>query len=172
MTNLDASQFVGRLAMCRVIHGRIRKGQQVAWCRADGSIERAKVALLYVTETHERIEVDEAGPGELIAIAGIEDVTIGETLADPEDPRPMPVITVDEPSLAMTVGVNTSPLNGRDGDKVTARQIKARLDAELIGNVEPPGHADRPPRRLGGPRPRASCSWRSWSRPCAARASR
>ncbi len=135
VTNLDASQFVGRLAMCRVIHGRIRKGQQVAWCRADGSIERAKVALLYVTETHERIEVDEAGPGELIAVAGLEDVTIGETLADPDDPRPMPVITVDEPSLAMTVGVNTSPLNGRDGDKVTARQIKARLDAELIGNV-------------------------------------
>ena len=135
VTNLDASQFVGRLAMCRVIHGRIRKGQQVAWCRADGSIERAKVALLYVTETHERIEVDEAGPGELIAVAGLEDVTIGETLADPEDPRPMPVISVDEPSLAMTVGVNTSPLNGRDGDKVTARQIKARLDAELVGNV-------------------------------------
>ncbi len=135
VTNLDASQFVGRLAMCRVIHGHIRKGQQVAWCRADGSIQRAKVALLYVTETHERIEVDEAGPGELIAVAGLEDVTIGETLADPEDPRPMPVISVDEPSLAMTVGVNTSPLNGRDGDKVTARQIKARLDAELIGNV-------------------------------------
>jgi len=135
VTNLDASQFVGRLAMCRVIHGRIRKGQQVAWCRADGSVERAKVALLYVTETHERIEVEEAGPGELIAVAGLEDVTIGETLADPEDPRPMPVISVDEPSLAMTVGVNTSPLNGRDGDKVTARQIKARLDAELVGNV-------------------------------------
>ena len=88
-----------------------------------------------MTETHERIEVDEAGPGEIIAVAGLEDVTIGETLADPEDPRPLPVITVDEPSLAMTIGVNTSPLNGRDGDKVTARQIKARLDAELIGNV-------------------------------------
>jgi GTP-binding protein len=135
VTNLDASQFVGRLAMCRILNGTIRKGQQVSWCRTDGTVERAKVAVLYVTETHERIEVDEAGPGEIIAVAGIEDVTIGETLSDPEDPRPMPVITVDEPSLAMTIGVNTSPLNGRDGDKVTARQIKARLDAELIGNV-------------------------------------
>ena len=135
VTNLDASQFVGRLAMCRILNGTLRKGQQVGWCRTDGTVERAKVAVLYVTENHERIEVDEAGPGEIIAVAGIEDVTIGETLSDPEDPRPMPVITVDEPSLAMTVGVNTSPLNGRDGDKVTARQIKARLDAELIGNV-------------------------------------
>ena len=135
VTNLDASQFVGRLALCRMINGRIRKGQQVAWCRSDGRVERAKVAVLYVTETHERIEVDEAGPGEIIAVAGLEDVTIGETLSDPEDPRPMPVITVDEPSLAMTIGVNTSPLAGRSGDKVTARQIKARLDAELIGNV-------------------------------------
>ena len=135
VTNLDASQFVGRLAMCRVLHGTIRKGQQVSWCRADGSVERSKVAVLYVTENHERIEVDSAGPGEIIAVAGLEEVTIGETLSDPEDPRPMPVITVDEPSLAMTIGVNTSPLAGRDGDKVTARQIKARLDAELIGNV-------------------------------------
>jgi GTP-binding protein len=135
VTNLDASQFVGRLAMCRVLHGTIRKGQQVAWCRADGSVERAKVAVLYVTENNERVEVDSAGPGEIIAVAGLDEVTIGETLSDPEDPRPMPVITVDEPSLAMTIGVNTSPLAGRDGDKVTARQIKARLDAELIGNV-------------------------------------
>jgi GTP-binding protein len=135
VTNLDASQFVGRLAMCRILNGTIRKGQTVGWCRTDGTVERAKVAVLYVTETHERIEVDEAGPGEIIAVAGIEDVTIGETLSDPEDPRPLPVITVDEPSLAMTIGVNTSPLNGRDGDKVTARQIKGRLDAELIGNV-------------------------------------
>jgi len=135
VTNLDASPFVGRLALCRIINGTIRKGQQVAWCRADGSVQRAKVAVLYVTESHERIEVDAAGPGEIIAVAGFEDVTIGETLADPEDPRPLPTITVDEPSLAMTVGVNTSPLAGRSGDKVTARQIKARLDAELIGNV-------------------------------------
>ncbi len=135
VTNLDASQFVGRLAMCRIINGTIRKGQQVAWCRADGSVERAKVAVLYVTETHERIEADEAGPGEIIAVAGLEDVTIGETLSDPDDPRPLPVISVDEPSLAMTIGVNTSPLAGRDGDKLTARLIKGRLDAELVGNV-------------------------------------
>ncbi|MGB6059479.1 MAG: translational GTPase TypA [Microthrixaceae bacterium] len=135
VTNLDSSAFVGRLAMCRVIHGTILKGQQVSWCRADGSIERAKVAVLYVTENNARIEVETAGPGEIIAVAGIDEVTIGETLSDPNDPRPLPVITVDEPSLAMTLGVNTSPLNGRDGDKVTARQIKARLDNELIGNV-------------------------------------
>ncbi len=135
VTNLDASQFVGRLAMCRILNGTIRKGQQIGWCRTDGTVERAKAAVLYVTENHERIEVDSAGPGEIIAVAGIEDVTIGETLSDPEDPRPMPVITVDEPSLAMTIGVNTSPLAGRSGDKVTARQIKGRLDTELIGNV-------------------------------------
>jgi GTP-binding protein TypA/BipA len=135
VTNLDASQFVGRLAMCRVLHGTIRKGQQISWCRADGNVERAKVAVLYVTENNERTEVDSAGPGEIIAVAGLEEVNIGETLSDPDDPRPMPVITVDEPSLAMTVGVNTSPIAGRDGDKVTARQIKGRLDAELIGNV-------------------------------------
>ncbi len=135
VTNLDASQFVGRLAMCRVVNGRIRKGQQVAWCKTDGTVERAKVAVLYVTENHERIEVDEAGPGEIIAVAGLEDVNIGETLSEPDDPRPLPVITVDEPSLAMTIGSNTSPLAGRSGDKVTARQIKDRLDAELVGNV-------------------------------------
>ena len=135
VTNLDASQFVGRLAMCRILNGTIRKGQQIGWCRTDGTVERAKAAVLYVTENHERIEVDSAGPGEIIAVAGIEDVTIGETLSDPDDPRPMPIITVDEPSLAMTIGVNTAPLAGRSGDKVTARQIKARLDAELIGNV-------------------------------------
>jgi GTP-binding protein len=135
VTNLDASRFVGRLAMCRVIEGRIRKGQNVAWCRADGSVERAKVAVLYVTENHERVEADEAGPGEIIAVAGIEDVTIGETLADPEDARPLPVITVDEPSLAMTIGINTSPLAGRDGNQMTARLVKGRLDAELVGNV-------------------------------------
>ena len=135
VTNLDASQFVGRLAMCRILNGTIRKGQQVAWCRADGAVERAKIAVLYVTETHERVEADSAGPGEIIAVAGLEDVTIGETLSDPEDPRPMPVITVDEPSLAMTIGVNTSPMAGLDGDKMTARLLKGRLDSELVGNV-------------------------------------
>lgn len=135
VTNLDSSQFVGRLALCRVVNGEIRKGQQVAWCRTDGSIDRAKIAALYVTESHERVEVDSAGPGEIVAVAGIDEVTIGETLGSPDDPRPLPVISVDEPSLAMTLGVNSSPLNGRSGDKLTARQIKSRLDSELVGNV-------------------------------------
>jgi GTP-binding protein len=135
VTNLDASPYVGRLAICRVRHGTIRKGQQIAWCRADGTIGRVQVAELYVTDALERVDAPEAGPGEIIAVAGIAEVTIGETLADPDDPRPLPVITVDEPAMSITVGVNTSPLAGKDGDKITARQIKARLDQELIGNV-------------------------------------
>ena len=135
VTNLDASPYVGRLALCRVRNGTIRAGKPIAWCRADGTIERASVTNLYVTDALERVESDEAGPGEIIAVAGIPEVTIGETLADPDDPRPLPVITVDEPSLSMIVGINTSPLAGRDGDKLTARQIKGRLDQELVGNV-------------------------------------
>jgi GTP-binding protein len=135
VTNLDASPYLGRLALCRVRQGKIRKGQQVAWCRADGSIERAKVTELYVTEALDRVEAEEAGPGELIAVSGMPEVTIGETLADPDDPRPLPVIGVDEPSLAMTIGINTSPLSGLDGDRLTASMIKARLEQELIGNV-------------------------------------
>jgi GTP-binding protein len=135
VTNLDASPYVGRLALCRVREGTIRKGQQVAWCRSDGRIERAKVTELYVTEALDRVDADEAGPGELIAVAGIPEVTIGETLADPDDPRPLPVIGVDEPSLAMTIGTNTSPLAGQDGDRLTASLVKARLDQELVGNV-------------------------------------
>jgi len=135
VTNLDASPYVGRLAICRVRNGVIRKGQQMAWCRADGSIEKAQVAELYVTEALDRVDAAEAGPGEIIAVAGIAEVTIGETLADPGDPRPLPVITVDEPAMSITIGVNTSPLAGKDGTKITARQIKARLDQELIGNV-------------------------------------
>jgi GTP-binding protein len=135
VTNLDASPYVGRLALCRVVQGTIRRAQQVAWCRADGTIEKAKVTELYVTDALDRVEADEAGPGEIIAVAGIPEVTIGETLADPDDPRPLPVITVDEPSLSMTVGINTSPLAGREGDKVTASQVEARLRAELVGNV-------------------------------------
>jgi GTP-binding protein len=135
VTNLDASDFVGRLALCRVRHGVIRKGQPVAWCRADGTVAPARVGVLYVTENHERVEAEQAGPGEIIAVAGIEEVNIGETLADPADPRALPVISVDEPSLAMTIGVNTSPLAGRDGTQMTARLIKGRLDAELVGNV-------------------------------------
>ena len=135
VTNLDASPYVGRLAICRVWNGTIRKGQQIAWCRANGAIERAQVAELYLTEALERVDAAEAGPGEVIAVAGISEVTIGETLADVEDPRPLPVITVDEPAMSITIGVNTSPLAGREGDKITARQIKARLDQELVGNV-------------------------------------
>jgi GTP-binding protein TypA/BipA len=135
VTNLDASPYVGRLAICRVRHGTIRKGQQIAWCRADGSIQRATVAELYVTDALDRVDAPEAGPGEIIAVAGIAEVTIGETLADLGDPRPLPVITVDEPAMSITLGVNTSPLAGKDGDKITARQIEARLAQELIGNV-------------------------------------
>jgi GTP-binding protein TypA/BipA len=136
VTNLDASPYVGRLAICRVHQGAIRSGQQIAWCRADGSVQRAAVSELYVTEGLERVAASEAGPGEIIAVAGLEEVTIGETLADPEDPRPLPVITVDEPSLSVVVGINTSPLAGTEGGgKLTARQIRSRLDAELVGNV-------------------------------------
>jgi GTP-binding protein len=135
VTNLDASPYLGRLALCRVFEGTIRQGQQIAWCRADGSIEHAKVTELYVTEALDRVSAAEAGPGELIAVAGIPEVTIGETLADVGDPRPLPVIGVDEPSLAMTIGINTSPLSGRDGDKLTASMVQARLEQELVGNV-------------------------------------
>ena len=135
VTNLDASPYVGRLALCRVRNGTIRSGQQIAWCRANGSIERATVSELYVTEALERVAADQAGPGEIIAVAGLPEVTIGETLADPADPRPLPVITVDEPSLSIVVGINTSPLAGQEGGKLTARQVRDRLDAELIGNV-------------------------------------
>jgi GTP-binding protein len=135
VTNLDASPYVGRLAICRVRNGTIRKGQQIAWCRADGSIQKATVAELYVTDALDRVDAPQAGPGEIIAVAGIADVTIGETLADPVDPRPLPVITVDEPAMSITIGANTSPLAGKDGTKLTARQIEARLDQELVGNV-------------------------------------
>ncbi|HSK49834.1 MAG TPA: translational GTPase TypA [Solirubrobacterales bacterium] len=135
VTNLDASPYVGRLALCRVHSGTIRSGQPIAWCRADGSVSRASVSELYVTEGLERVSAAEAGAGEIIAVAGIEEVTIGETLADPEDPRPLPVIEVDEPSLSVVVGINTSPLAGKEGSKLTARQIRDRLDAELVGNV-------------------------------------
>jgi GTP-binding protein len=135
VTNLDASPYLGRLALCRVHEGTIRRGEPVAWCRLDGSVERVKVTELYVTEALERVAADEARAGDIIAIAGLPDVTIGETLADADDPHPLPALTVDEPSLSVTIGANTSPLAGRDGDKVTARLLKARLDAELVGNV-------------------------------------
>ena len=135
VTNLDASPYVGRLALCRVVQGGIRRGQAVAWCRRDGSIEPGKVTELYVTEALERIEAEEAGPGELIAVAGFPDITIGETLTDPDDPRPLPLIRVDEPSLSVTIGINTSPLAGREGTQLTARLLRSRLDAEQVGNV-------------------------------------
>jgi GTP-binding protein len=135
VANLDASPYVGRLAICRVRNGELRRGSPVAWCRTDGSIERAKLTELYLTDALDRVEAEAAGPGEIAAVAGIDEVTIGETLADPDDPRPLPVITVDEPSLSMTMGVNTSPLAGQDGTKLTARQIVSRLETELVGNV-------------------------------------
>jgi GTP-binding protein len=135
VTNLDASPYVGRLAICRVRQGVIRKGAPIAWCRDDGSVERASVTELYVTEELDRVDAAEAGPGEIIAVAGLPEVTIGETLADAEDPRPLPVITVDEPSISVVIGINTSPLAGQDGSKLTARQVKNRLDQELVGNV-------------------------------------
>jgi GTP-binding protein len=135
VTNLDASPYLGRLALCRVVNGTIRRGQQVAWCRHDGTIERATLSQLYVTEALERRDADEAGPGEIVAIAGIAEITIGETLADIDDPRRLPVITVDEPSLSMLIGINTSPLSGREGNLLTGRMLKNRLDSELIGNV-------------------------------------
>jgi GTP-binding protein len=135
VTNLDASPYVGRLAICRVRQGTIQRGETIAWCRADGEIERVRVSELYVTEALDRVEAEEAGPGEIISVAGIPEITIGETLADPDDPRPLPVITVDEPSLSVTIGINTSPLSGQDGDKLTASQLRARLDRELVGNV-------------------------------------
>jgi GTP-binding protein len=135
VTNLDASPYVGRLALCRIRHGVLRRGAPIAWCRADGSIERARVTELYVTEALERVPVDEAGAGEIVAIAGLPGVTIGETIADPDDPRPLPVSTVDEPSLSITIGINTSPLAGTEGEKLTASQVEQRLAQELVGNV-------------------------------------
>ncbi|MFI0419330.1 translational GTPase TypA [Spongiactinospora sp. 9N601] len=136
VTNLDASSYLGRIALCRVHHGTIKKGQQVAWCRTDGSVEKVKISELLMTEALERKPAEEAGPGDIIAIAGIPDIMIGETLADPDDARPLPLITVDEPAISMTIGTNTSPLVGRvKGAKVTARMVKDRLARELVGNV-------------------------------------
>ncbi len=135
VTNLDSSPYIGRIAVCRVANGTLRRGAAVAWCRTDGSVHPARIGTVTVTEALEQIEVEAAGPGEIVYVSGIENVTIGETLGDPEDPRPLPVITVDEPTLAMAIGVNTSPVAGAAGDKLTARQVKDRLDAELVGNV-------------------------------------
>jgi GTP-binding protein len=135
VTNLDASPYLGRLALCRVRNGIIKRGATVMRCRVDGTTERVKITDLTVTEALTRVAVDEAGPGEIIAIAGIDDVHIGETLADPDDVRPLPVISVDEPSLSMLIGINTAPTAGLDGKLLTARQVRNRLDQELVGNV-------------------------------------
>jgi GTP-binding protein len=136
VTNLDASSYLGRIALCRVHSGEISRGQQVAWCRRDGSIERVKISELFRTDALERVPAATASAGDIIAVAGISDIMIGETLADLEDPRPLPLITVDEPAISMTIGVNTSPLTGREkGTRVTARMVRDRLDRELVGNV-------------------------------------
>ena len=136
VTNLDASSYLGRIALCRVFSGEVTKGQQAAWCRRDGTIQRVKITELFLTEALDRVPTAKAGPGDIIAVAGIADIMIGETLADPDDPRPLPLITVDEPAISMTLGVNNSPLVGQvKGSKVTARMVKDRLDRELVGNV-------------------------------------
>jgi len=135
VTNLDSSPYLGRLALCRVREGVIKKGQMVTWIKTDGTMTKVKVAELLLTEALERVPALEAGPGDIIAVAGFETITLGETLADPDNPIALPLITVDEPSISMTIGINTSPLAGQSGTKLTARLVKSRLDAELIGNV-------------------------------------
>ena len=133
--NLDASPYLGRMALCRVMNGTLERGATVSWCRLDGTIERQKITELFITEALDRVPAQSAGPGDIVAIAGIEEITIGETLADLENPVALPPITVDEPSLSMTIGINTSPLAGREGNRLTARMLKNRLDQELVGNV-------------------------------------
>lgn len=136
VTNLDASPFLGRLALLRIHNGTLRKGQTVGWARHEGDIKQARISELLITEGLERKPAEEAHAGDIVAVAGIEDITIGESLVDLEDPRPLPLIKVDDPAISMTVGINTSPMAGRvKGAKVTARQVKDRLDKELIGNV-------------------------------------
>ena len=136
VTNLDASPFLGRLALIRIFNGEIKKGQQVAWVRQDGTTQNVKVTELLGTKALDRYPIDSAGPGDIVAVAGIEEITIGESLCDPNDVRPLPLIKVDEPAISMTIGINTSPMAGRvKGAKVTARLVKERLDRELIGNV-------------------------------------
>jgi GTP-binding protein len=135
VTNLDASPYLGRLALCRIYNGELKKGQTVAWCKKDGTTENVRLTELLGTEALERVSIDSAGPGEIVAVAGIPDIYIGETLTDPADPRPLPLITIDEPNISMTIGINTSPLAGKSGKKLTARMVKDRLDKELVGNV-------------------------------------
>ena len=135
VTNLDASPYLGRLALCRIIEGEIKRGQTVAWCRNDGTVTNVRLSELLITKALDRVPADSAGPGDIVAVAGIPQITIGETLADPTDPRPLPLIHVDEPSISMTIGINTSPLAGKSGKLLTARLVKGRLDTELVGNV-------------------------------------
>jgi len=135
VTNLDASPYLGRLALLRIYNGYLKKGQTVAWCKTDGSVDKVRLTELLGTEALSRVPIDEAGPGDIVAIAGIPGITIGETLTDPERPRPLPVITIDEPSISMTIGINTAPLAGLSGSKLTARQVQTRLDSELVGNI-------------------------------------
>ncbi|MCZ7629807.1 MAG: GTP-binding protein [Microthrixaceae bacterium] len=156
VTNLDANEFVGRLAMCRIRQGTMRRGQEVAWCTHDGQVKRSRLGVLYVTENHERVEVDEAGPGELIAVAGLDEVTIGETLADPAGPRPLPVITVDEPSLAMTIGVNTSPPGGQGRQAAHGAPGEGATRCRAGRQRQPADLPNGAPRCLGGAR-----AWRA-----------
>ncbi|MCU1692761.1 MAG: GTP-binding protein TypA, partial [Frankiales bacterium] len=135
VTNLDASPYLGRLALCRIFNGEMKKGQTVAWCKKDGTIENVRLTELLGTEALERVSIESAGPGEIVAIAGIPEIFIGETLADPANPIPLPLMTIDDPNISMTIGINTSPMAGRSGKKLTARQVKDRLDKELVGNV-------------------------------------
>jgi len=136
VTNLDASPFLGRLALLRVFNGTIKKGQTVAWVKHDGSVHNVRVTELLITRALDRFPTESAGPGDIVAVAGFEDITIGETLADPDDVRPLPTITVDDPAISMTIGTNTSPIIGKvKGHKLTARMVKDRLDRELVGNV-------------------------------------
>jgi len=136
VTNLDASPFLGRLALLRVFNGTLKKGQTVAWVKHDGTVSNVRVTELLITKALDRFPTESAGPGDIVAVAGIEDITIGETLADPNDVRPLPTITVDDPAISMTIGTNTSPLIGKiKGHKLTARMVKDRLDRELVGNV-------------------------------------
>ena len=170
VTNLDADPYVGRLALCRVHQGEIARGQQVAWCRRDGSVVPVSVSELYVTAGLQRVAADSAGPGEIIALAGIPEITIGETIADVADPRPLPVIAVEEPALGMTIGINTSPLAGQSGSRLTARQVEDRLQPSWWATWRS-ACSRRSARTPGRCRAAASCSWRCSSSRCAARAS-
>ena len=164
VTNLDASPYLGRLALCRIIEGTMTRNQLVAWCRSDGTVKTVKLSEMLMTNALEREPADSAGPGDIVAIAGIPDITIGETLSDPENPKPLPLITVDEPSISMTIGINTSPLAGKSGQAPDrpAGQGPARHRADRQ-RVDP--GADRPSGRTPGrSRAAASCSWPSWSR--------